>query len=55
MTDPYTSRICKHTFSEAILQMCSDNRGGIECPIPGCQKFIRSKIIHTFVINLFDY
>eukprot|EP00842_Homolaphlyctis_polyrhiza_P002650 jgi/Hompol1/3386/HPOL_006499-RA len=42
MTDPYTSTVCKHSFSKAILNSFTANQTSIECPIPGCSKLIRA-------------
>jgi hypothetical protein len=37
--EPYTSIKCPHTFEKvAIIEMIRAQRGGIECPIPGCSK-----------------
>ena len=34
MTEPYTSRVCKHTFEKAaILVFIRDNRGKCKCPV----------------------
>ncbi len=46
MTDPYTSKICKHSFSNAILEMCRQNRGPTECPIPGCRRYFTAEDLY---------
>ncbi|OAJ37108.1 hypothetical protein BDEG_21173 [Batrachochytrium dendrobatidis JEL423] len=42
MTNPVTSRVCKHSFSDAIFQTFTNGSPDIECPIPGCDKRIRA-------------
>lgn len=36
MTDPYTCRDCKHSFSSVVLEMMRSQPQGYACPIPGC-------------------
>ncbi|KAJ3010413.1 UNVERIFIED_CONTAM: hypothetical protein HDU68_002139 [Siphonaria sp. JEL0065] len=38
----YTSKICSHSFSSAIQQMIKSGGQRIECPVAGCNKYIRS-------------
>ncbi|KAJ3192574.1 hypothetical protein HDU67_005415 [Dinochytrium kinnereticum] len=42
MEDPHTSKICKHSFSKAIVDIIRGSREGkIECPVAGCNKMVR--------------
>lgn len=41
--EPYTARVCNHSFSKAVIEMVKDrrNNGQIECPVAGCNKYIK--------------
>ncbi|KAI9324167.1 hypothetical protein DFJ73DRAFT_873865 [Zopfochytrium polystomum] len=42
MTDPYTSKLCKHSYSSAVVELLRRDRDGrIECPVAGCNKYVR--------------
>lgn len=39
---PVTARDCKHSFEkDAILQMLQQQRGAMQCPVPGCAKSLK--------------
>ncbi|KAI8805090.1 hypothetical protein BJ742DRAFT_681377 [Cladochytrium replicatum] len=43
MTEPYTSRVCNHSYSPAIIEyinQCSGDRRDAECPFPGCNHIV---------------
>ncbi|KAJ1330416.1 hypothetical protein BSLG_009550 [Batrachochytrium salamandrivorans] len=42
MVNPVTSRVCKHSFSDAIFQSFTSGVAFIVCPIAGCDKNIRA-------------
>ncbi|KAJ3118273.1 hypothetical protein HK098_005978 [Nowakowskiella sp. JEL0407] len=42
MLDPYTSIVCTHSYSNAIIDMIRRSGGQeVECPVAGCNMYIR--------------
>ncbi|KAI8610932.1 hypothetical protein BC830DRAFT_1232302 [Chytriomyces sp. MP71] len=45
MTEIYTSTLCKHSYSPVIKQYIMRNNGKFECPVAGCNKYVRLEIL----------
>ncbi|KAJ3092037.1 hypothetical protein HK102_011385 [Quaeritorhiza haematococci] len=42
MDKPYTSKVCKHSFSSAVINFIKESRSSqIECPVAGCQSYLK--------------
>ncbi len=40
MDEVLTSKVCKHSFSTAILSLCNSSGGRVECPVAGCRYMV---------------
>jgi SUMO ligase MMS21 Smc5/6 complex component len=41
MTLPYTSKTCHHSFSDAVIDYIQKGKGIAECPVAGCNHFLK--------------
>lgn len=41
MREPYTSKVCGHSFSSDIVEHLKRQFGQVECPVTGCKSYVR--------------
>ncbi len=41
MKEPYTSKVCKHSYSDRIIAHLREQHGQAECPVIGCNSYLR--------------
>ncbi|KAI7898200.1 zinc-finger of the MIZ type in Nse subunit-domain-containing protein [Cokeromyces recurvatus] len=47
LEEPMTSSVCKHTFSKASIFALLRSNNAIECPIPGCNRYIQKQNLYS--------